>query len=71
MTTGIAEPPPSKIKMIIMKIVMAGATVFIMLAAVVLIIVFYFAKLFHKLNFKDPFHNSRQHPLNSPEAPRG
>ena len=45
--------------------------VFIMPATVVLIVVIYIVKFFRGYNIKDPFHNSRQHPLNSPEAPRG
>ena len=51
-------------------IAVLGAIV-IMPVTVALIILIYIVKWFRWFSFKDPFHNSRQHPLNSPEAPRG
>ena len=58
-------------KKFFLRIWVAMATVLVMIGTVLLIAIFYIAKFFHKFNFRDPFHNSRQHPLNSPEAPRG
>ncbi len=43
----------------------------IMPLTVGLIVFIYIVKFLRGFSFKDPFHNSRQHPLNSPEAPRG
>lgn len=45
--------------------------IIIMPVTVLLIFFIYMVKFFRYFSFKDPFHNSRQHPLNSPEAPRG
>ncbi len=51
-------------------IAVAGGLI-VMPVTIVLIVSLYIAKLLRRVTFKDPFHNSRQHPLNSPEAPRG
>lgn len=47
------------------------ATIIIMLMAAILIVVVHVVKFFVRLRVRDPFHDSRRHPLNSPEAPRG
>ena len=69
--TITAGPKHSNKQNLLVKIAVAGATIVVMLGTALLIVIFYIAKLFRKLKVKDPFHNSRQHPLNSPEAPRG
>lgn len=51
-------------------IAILGAAV-IMPVTGVLIGLIYIVKFFRRCTFKDPFRNSRQHPLNSPDAPRG
>jgi len=56
---------------ILKKIGILLATVVIMFMAGSLIIVVHIAKLFRRFSFRDPFRNSREHPLNSPEASRG
>ena len=58
-------------KKIFLKICLGVSTLFIMLGTIFLILVFYVAKFFRKINWRDPFHDSRRHPLNSPGAPRG
>jgi hypothetical protein len=53
------------------KLAISCASVIIMAMAAALIVVVHIAKFLKRIVFRDPFHNSRQHPLNSPEAPRG
>ncbi len=44
---------------------------FIAPSALILVVAVHVVKFFHSIRLRDPFHNSRQHPLNSPNAPRG
>ena len=56
------------------KVWIPVATVFVMLAACLAIAAIHLVKLLRSslaLKARDPFHNSRQHPLNSAAAPRG
>ncbi len=58
-------------KKLLLKICIAISTVFVMLGTIILIVIFHVAQFFRKLRIRDPFHDSRRHPLNSPGAPRG
>lgn len=51
-----------------------GSFVIMFLAAVFLMFIFigkFINGTFFKTRGRDPFHDSRQHPLNDPNAPRG
>ncbi|OGX39382.1 MAG: hypothetical protein A3D87_08900 [Omnitrophica WOR_2 bacterium RIFCSPHIGHO2_02_FULL_50_17] len=56
---------------LLIKVAISCASVIIMAMAAALIVVVHIAKFLKRIIFRDPFHDSRRHPLNSPEAPRG
>ncbi|MBI5200357.1 MAG: hypothetical protein HY925_02120 [Elusimicrobia bacterium] len=47
------------------------ATIPIMAGTVLAIALVHLVKRFRSLSGRDPFHDSRRHPLNDPGAPRG
>ncbi|MFA5087756.1 MAG: hypothetical protein WC552_01835 [Candidatus Omnitrophota bacterium] len=57
-------------KILIMALIALGSLVMMLMAGSLLLVV-YLVKLFRKVEFRDRFHDSRRHPLNSPSALRG
>lgn len=59
----------------LMRIWIVFGSFVIMVGVSILIIFVYIAKFLNKHffsgNMRDPFHDSRQHPINDPNAPRG
>jgi len=53
-----------------MALIALGSLVMMLMAGSLLLVV-YLVKLFRKVEFRDRFHDSRRHPLNSPSALRG